>query len=108
MTRFAGVVVRLLEQLRDLTTPEGKREPLPPNAAPEESRAPKRPWEEMSREHELSEVVRQFLLGCRRSYSTCSIYVVQRGKCSEHRSAGYGDNPEQARYELGCEHARPA
>ena len=70
MTGFASGVVDLLRQLRDLTTPEGKRQPLPPNPAPEESRAPKRPWEEMSPEQGPNgEIVRRLFLGCCRDRS---------------------------------------
>ena len=50
MTHFATLVVRLLEDLRRLTVPDEKREPLPPSALPEDSRPPKRPWEDMARD----------------------------------------------------------
>lgn len=55
MSDLANAVVDLVERLRSLAAPEGKREALPPSVAPEEARAPKRPWEEMSRDQESVE-----------------------------------------------------
>lgn len=57
MSDLANAVVDLVERLRSLAAPEGKREALPPSAAPDEARAPKRPWEEMSRDQESVESV---------------------------------------------------
>ena len=47
MTQFASTVVRLLEELKRLTTPEGH---APQSSFPEDARPPKRPWEDLSRE----------------------------------------------------------
>ncbi|GJE94540.1 GATA zinc finger domain-containing protein [Phanerochaete sordida] len=47
MTNFAALIVRLLEDLRRVAIPDEKREPIP---APEDSRPPKRPWEDLARD----------------------------------------------------------
>ncbi|KAI0682554.1 hypothetical protein BC835DRAFT_1298683 [Cytidiella melzeri] len=47
MTQFASTVVRLLEELKRITAPEGH---APQSAFSEDARTPKRPWEDMSRE----------------------------------------------------------
>lgn len=49
MTQFASTVVRLLEELKRLTTPDGH---APQSAFSEDARPPKRPWEDLSREEE--------------------------------------------------------
>ncbi|KAI0783840.1 hypothetical protein BC629DRAFT_1678240 [Irpex lacteus] len=51
MTQFASAVVRLLEELKRLTSPDNH---APQSAYAEDARAPKRPWEDMSREEELA------------------------------------------------------
>ncbi|KAI0091129.1 hypothetical protein BDY19DRAFT_933976 [Irpex rosettiformis] len=50
MTHFASTVVRLLEELKRLTSPDAH---VPQSSYSDDARAPKRPWEDMSREEEM-------------------------------------------------------
>ena len=50
MSQFATTVVRLIEDLRRMTMSDDKREAMPPNTASDDSRPPKRPWEDLSRD----------------------------------------------------------
>ena len=59
MTEFASMVVRLLEDLKRLTTPDQQ---APPSAVTEDARPPKRPWEDSSREDEQAARIEVFLL----------------------------------------------
>lgn len=60
MTHFATTVVRLLEELKRMTSPEGH---APQSSFSEDARAPKRPWEDIAREEDMpvqSEVCLRF------------------------------------------------
>ena len=50
MTHFATTVVRLLDELKRLTSPDAH---VPQSAYSEDARAPKRPWEDVVREEEI-------------------------------------------------------
>jgi hypothetical protein len=61
MSQFANIVVRLIEDLRRMTVQDDRRDTVPPSSVPEESRPPKRPWEDISRD-DHSEVCSRLLI----------------------------------------------
>ncbi len=65
MHYFAGVVVHLLDDLRRLSLSEeqGGREGLVQVPSADESRPPKRPWEDMSRDDDPAAAANQLDVG---------------------------------------------